>query len=173
TPYAPCMLCHWPFTPSKMTGRVHRWNHTWVYPSCLAGVEAEGLGHFHEVSDRARAHLARDVAPVDLHGDLGEAHPGGNLLVHQASGHELHDLLLALRQGREIGAHGGVRLILLASRAVASKRELHSVEHVLIAEWLGQEFEGAGLHRPDRHGDVAVCRDEDDRNPNARFRELG
>ena len=40
-----------------------------------------------------------------------------------------------------------------------------AVEKILIAEWLGQELDGAALHRLHRHRDVAVALacDEDDR----------
>ena len=40
----------------------------------------------------------------------------------------------------------------------------HRVEQFLVVERLGEEIDGAGLHRPHGHRDVAVAGDEDDRD---------
>ena len=39
------------------------------------------------------------------------------------------------------------------------------IEKILIPERLGQEIDGAGLHGPYAHRDVAMTSDEDDRHP--------
>src|SRR5262249_30052546 len=54
-------------------------------------------------------------------------------------------------------------LFIFPPRTITGKAELNGVEQVLIAERLGQKLNGASLHRLDRHRDVAVPCDEDDR----------
>jgi len=46
------------------------------------------------------------------------------------------------------------------------------IEQSPTVERLGQELEGAGLHRSHRHGDVAVTREKDDGDLKIRLGEL-
>ena len=46
------------------------------------------------------------------------------------------------------------------------------VEQILFAKWLRQKFDRAGLHGPDRHGNVAVPGEEDDRQRRVRIGKL-
>src|SRR5882672_1420069 len=57
-------------------------------------------------------------------------------------------------------------------RPVAIDRASNGVEQLLLAERLRQELDRAGLHRPHRHGDVAVAGEEDDRHLGVRLDEL-
>jgi hypothetical protein len=57
-------------------------------------------------------------------------------------------------------------------RAISSEALLYSVQQVLIAERLGQEFDRSPLYRLDGHWDIALSGDENDRNPNVCRREL-
>src|SRR5262249_49782122 len=49
-------------------------------------------------------------------------------------------------------------------RAIALEAKLNGIDEVLIAERFGQELDGATLHRLHRHRNVAVSRNENDRN---------
>src|SRR6516225_3471783 len=52
----------------------------------------------------------------------------------------------------------------LPSSAIASESGLDGLDEVLIPKRFGQELHGTTLHRLNGHGDVRVCRDEDDRH---------
>src|SRR4051794_40439072 len=52
----------------------------------------------------------------------------------------------------------------LASAAVALDSREDGVQQILIPKWLGEEIDGAGLHRLYRHRDIAMPGHEDDRN---------
>jgi hypothetical protein len=41
---------------------------------------------------------------------------------------------------------------------------VNGIQQILIAEWLGEEFNGARFLSAHRHGDIAVARDKNDRN---------
>jgi hypothetical protein len=57
-------------------------------------------------------------------------------------------------------SHG---FFLLAPGAMPLEAQLDRVEQVLVAQRLGHELDGTALHRLDRHRDIAVAGDEDDR----------
>ena len=63
-------------------------------------------------------------------------------------------------------------LFILAPSTIASEAHLDRVDQVLITEGLGQELNGAALHRLHRHRDVTVPRYEDNRDLDIRSREL-
>src|SRR5579871_1645022 len=52
--------------------------------------------------------------------------------------------------------------LLCSDGAITLEGLLNGVQQILIPEWFRQEFHGARLQRPDRHGNVAVRRDKDD-----------
>src|SRR5688572_14573287 len=76
----------------------------------------------------------------------------------------LHDLGLARRQQLESGAN----LVLLgapfAPLAVAIERLVNAIDEVLVAKRFLQEIDRARFHRRHRHRNVAMARDENDRN---------
>jgi hypothetical protein len=57
----------------------------------------------------------------------------------------------------------------LAPNAVALDCDLDRVEQLLLTQGLRQEFDGAQLHCPHGHGNVAAPADEYDRKPHARL----
>ena len=61
-----------------------------------------------------------------------------------------------------------VRFFFIAALSIAPERASNGVEHLLVAKWLGKEVDCSGLHGPDRHRNVAMGRNEDDRYHNAR-----
>ena len=75
------------------------------------------------------------------------AHPklGGNLLVHQSGRYQPDDFLLTGGQAIEEGAQFRDGNFSRSTLAVAFERDLNRVEKILIAERLGQEFDGAAF----------------------------
>jgi hypothetical protein len=53
--------------------------------------------------------------------------------------------------------------VFLTAQAVPSQTHVHGIQNVLVAERLREKFDGARLHRLHAHRDVAVSRDEHDR----------
>src|SRR5436305_849121 len=61
----------------------------------------------------------------------------------------------------------------LAPDPVSFECDPHCIEQVLSAERLGQKFDGTRPHRPDRHWDIAMTGNEDDRDIDVSGSELG
>src|SRR5262249_30332530 len=105
-------------------------------------------------------------------GRFGDADVSGDLLA-QATARDLdHDLALARGQRLEAFLERPEISFLLAARTIAREADLNGVEEILVAEWLGQELDGAALHRLHAHRNIAVPRDEDDRDIPVRRRQL-
>ncbi|MNN04850.1 hypothetical protein D3C81_1175890 [compost metagenome] len=104
---------------------------------------------------------------------LADADLARNLLVEQPGHGQRHDLGLARRQRLVVGAQ---RLHLphpQAPNPVFVERGGHRVEQVLVADRLGQEVLGAGLHRRHGHRNVAVAGHEDDGDVDAHLGQPG
>src|SRR5262249_8852666 len=110
---------------------------------------------------------------VDLDSNLAQPQFAGDLLVHQASSDEPHHLAFTLGQAVEACPHVRQALLVISPAAIALDRRGDRVQHVLIAEGLGQKIDGAGFHGLDRHGDIAVAGHEYDGNVDVRLGELG
>jgi hypothetical protein len=134
--------------------------------------ELQLVGHPRKIRQRLGLHLAHHLATVDPYGNLADADVAGNLLIHAA----LHDLThyLAFARGQRLEALSkrGQRRFFLASGTVTCKTELDRIEQVLIAERLRQKLDRSSLHGLNRHGNVAVPGDEDNRQMNVRGRKL-
>ena len=101
---------------------------------------------------------------MHLDRDLGYTDFGGYLFVQKTPGYLRHYLLLARRQCVELCPQFGYGLLACVIGAGPFKRDLYSVEKILVAKGFGQEFNCAGLHGLNRHGDVAMTGDENNRN---------
>src|SRR5712671_1320625 len=126
-------------------------------------VNAQGLGHAHELRQRRGVHFFHDMAAVNLNRNFAQTDFGGDLLVHQTGDDEGHDLPLARAERVEEAAQLGVCVIFLPRPTVPLERRRNRIQHVLVAERFLQEVDRARLHGPDGHRDVAVTGDEDDR----------
>src|SRR5882724_13051598 len=107
-------------------------------------------------------HLPHGLPAVDLHRHLAQVELGRDLLVRAPDDYERHDLALAIGQRRVALAQFGDEHRLLAPFPITLDRSVYGVEQFLVVEWLGEELDGARLHRPYAHRDVAVTGDEDD-----------
>src|SRR5439155_22760859 len=86
-----------------------------------------------------------------------------DLLVEETGDDPGHDIALARGEGRMAPAGLAALLALRAHRPIALDRASNRVEQLLLAEGLRQKLHGTGLHGPDRHRDIAVTGEEDDR----------
>src|SRR5215831_2076311 len=121
---------------------------------------------------RSRIHLSHDLATSCFYSDLADAEVVGDLLVEAAGYHQSHHLALTGGEGFKARAYRGGCLFVLPPCAISSEALLNGVQQVLIAERLGQELDRSIFYRPDRHRDVAVSGDDNDRDLNVRRREL-
>jgi hypothetical protein len=119
------------------------------------------IGYTHELRQGSGTHLPHDLTAMNLHRHLAQIELGGDLLVRLPVDDESHGLSLALSQGGvappQIGDESGVS----APFPIAPDRRLDRIEQVLILEGLGQEVDGASLHRPNAHPNVPMARDKD------------
>src|SRR5262249_2442368 len=109
---------------------------------------------------------------MDFYGDLADADVIRDLLVEATGHHQGHHLTLARGERFEARPQRGDCLFVLHPRVVSREAQLDRVQQVLIAERFGQELDSASLYRLDRHRDVAISGDKDDRNMNVCRREL-
>src|SRR3984885_16158034 len=130
------------------------------------------VGDSAEFGKRAGVHLPHRSATVDLHSCLGDADFAGNLFAEATLRDLNHDLALPGTERREALLEGGQSLFVLSPRTIPREAELNRVEQLLITERLRQELNGAALHRLHRHRNVAMPRDEDDRELHSRPGEL-
>src|SRR5262252_852670 len=134
--------------------------------------EVQLVSHAGQVRQRRCFHLSHDLATMHFYGDFADADVVGDLLVEATNHHQCHYLSLAWGKSLEACPQRGDHLFVLQPRAISPEAQLNRVQQVLIAERLGQELDRATLYRLDGDRDVAVSRDEDDRNVNVRRREL-
>ena len=132
----------------------------------------ELVGEADELRDAAGLHFPHDLAAMHLDGHLADPELAGDLLVEPPGDDQRHHLALARGQRLEAGAQFGQPHLAGAAGAVLFERRADRVEQILVAERLGQELDGAGLHRPHRHRDVAIAGDEDDRQLRLGLRQL-
>src|ERR1700759_580673 len=83
-----------------------------------------------------------------------------------------HDFTLPGTQRVKTSPEVGQSILFLAPNPIAREAKLNAVEEVLIPKGFCEELDRAPLHRLHRHGDVAVPRNEDDRQFPVRSREL-
>jgi hypothetical protein len=134
--------------------------------------QLELVGHAAEFGQRTGIHFPHRSTAMHLHRGFGDADIAGDLFA-ETTAHDLdHDLALSGAQRIETIPQGVQSLFILAPSAITREAELDGVEKLLIPEGLGQELDGAPLHRLHGHGDVAVARDEDDREFLVRRGEL-
>src|ERR1700722_3481952 len=138
----------------------------------LLGYQLELIRHPAERRQRTGLHLVHQTTAMHFHSRLGDADVAGNLLAEAAARDLNHDLAFPGAQRAKACLELGQCLLALPTRTIASEADLNGVEEVLIAKRLGQELDGAALHRLHRHRDIAVPGDEDNRELSVRRRQL-
>src|SRR5438477_12041271 len=109
---------------------------------------------------------------MDLHCDFRDTEIVGNLLTEAALHNLDHYLAFPWGERFEARPERTQGLFICAPSTIASEAELDRVDQILITERLGQELNGAALHRLHRHRDVAMPGYEDDRDLDIRSRQL-
>src|ERR1700751_5748005 len=87
-----------------------------------------------------------------------------NLLVKHPGNDQVHHLALPGAQCVVSLSQFSSVSLLFVDNAISSERSLNRIEQILLPEWFGQKLYRARLHRPDRHWNVCMCREEDDWN---------
>src|SRR5262249_39573988 len=106
--------------------------------------------------------LMHRPAAMHLHGGFGNSDIVGYLFAKAPARYLNHDFALPRAQRGETLPEIRQSFLTFASCTSARKAELNGIKEVLIAEWLGQELNGAPFHRLHRHWDVTMPCDEDD-----------
>src|SRR5271165_7038458 len=141
----------------------------------LAGAlydKLELVGHSGQVGQRGGLHLSHDLTPVNLHGDFADSQFARNLLVKPTGDNLGHHLPLPRGQCFKTRSQNRHRLLVIETSPVARQANLDCIEEILISEGLGQELDRAALHCLNRHGNVAMARNEDDRKIDAARNQL-
>src|SRR5262245_32075379 len=128
--------------------------------------------HAREIEHRGGFHLAHDLASVGFHRDLTDTDVAGNLLVEPPLQYLGHHFALTGSQCLETLPQRGQSPFSLVSRAIAFEAEVARVPQALVPARLGQELDRSSLHALNRHGNVAIRGNENDRHIDVRRREL-
>src|SRR5437867_3675988 len=167
--------CPWPPPPDLVMAR--RYPRATRPSSCLVGQveslsfgtgscsvlrrETELSGHPDQPRDRGGLHLLHDVPAVELDRPLGRLQLARDLLVQAPCDHESHDLPLACGEPRVALTQPVNFAPYPLRRAIALDRGPDRGEQLPRAGRLGQELDGAFLHRAYGHRNAAASRDED------------
>src|SRR5262245_32548875 len=101
---------------------------------------------------------------MGLHRYFADAELAADLLIHHARSYQHHDLALAAAE-RAIAVSQRLCLHLMAQSDLATgERAFYGTQQSILAQWLGQEFDGARFHGPYSHRDIAMASDKDDRH---------
>src|SRR5262249_7634246 len=123
--------------------------------------DAESRREVHQFGHGPRLHLRHHVPALLLDGRFGSAQLAGDLLVEETGDDPCQHIALSWGERSVPAPKLRALLTLHTDRPVALDSASNGVEHLLLAERLRQELDGARFHSPDRHGDVAVTGDED------------
>src|SRR5262249_6161495 len=134
--------------------------------------DAEPRSEMHQLGHGASLHLRHHVSALFFDGRFAGAELAGDLLVEQTGDDACQHIALSWGKRSVPAAKLRAVLAFYADRPVALDTTSNGVEQLLLAEWVRQEFDRARFHGPDRHGNVAVAGDEDDRQLRVRLDEL-
>src|ERR1700737_732859 len=101
---------------------------------------------------------------MDFYGGLAGIHFRCDLLVETAGDDQRKYLTFAWSQRSQAALEFGDLGLRQTSNAVFFQRHLNGIEQILVVERFNKEFHGSSLHGFDAHRDVAVRRDEENRN---------
>src|SRR5208283_4907616 len=111
----------------------------------------ELLDHSYQVDEGFRVHLLHRPAALDLHGTFRSAELTGNLFIEHARGEHRDHLLLARSQRVEALLKFRYFFLLFTSGPILLQCDTNSVQEVLIADRLGEEFDRPSLHGANTH----------------------
>src|SRR5262249_19554572 len=127
------------------------------------GQETDLLRHGDELGHGFRAHLLHHPAAMDFDRLLGRAELHRDLLVQLPGDDEREDFALSRRERADAPLELAVLSDFRVALATPDQRAADRVEQLAIVARLLEEVEGASLHRPHAHRNVAIAGEEDDR----------
>jgi hypothetical protein len=130
--------------------------------SCCHGDDAGDLGYADEVRDGVDTHLFHDATAVDFDRLFRGSEIGGNLFVEEAGNDAFQDFEFARSESVQPRTSGGMFGSSLAHFEGAMEGSLDRAEQLFVFDGLGEEIDGAGFHRRDTHGYVAMAGEKDD-----------
>ena len=102
-----------------------------------------------ELGQRTSPHLLHRPATMHLHRGFGDADIKCNLFAETPTCNLDHDLPFPWAKGCEALPELRQSPFIFPPGAITRQAQLNGVKEILIAEWLGQELNGAALHRLD------------------------
>src|SRR5258706_2380804 len=111
------------------------------------------------------------MSTVRLHRRNADSDIRSDLLVETTRQHQFKHLAFALRQPAEVRSSFRDGVFVVAVGTVLTDRQLDRVQQLLITDRLGEELNRSGLHGPNRHRDIRVAADENNRQVNIRLDE--
>src|SRR4029077_2101590 len=104
------------------------------------------------------------LTAVSLDRYLADAEFEGDLFVQEAADHPGHDFLFSATERRVMVLQGLQVCLKTQCGFAALKGQSDRVQQHGLIEWFRQEFDSSRLHGLDRHGHVAMTRDENYRD---------
>src|SRR6202030_417947 len=129
--------------------------------------ESQVLGHADQISQRFRQHFVHDVTAMKLDSFLSGSQFRGDLFIEHSRNDTRRHFALTRRKKYVTRTQPRQLSLQVARSAIAPNRLLDGVEQILLAKRLGKKPDRTGFHRLQRHRDITVTRNEDDRNLNA------
>src|SRR2546425_1272829 len=134
----------------------------WGWPTPGRG-NSEARGAPDQIGQRPGLHLLHHVPTLFLDGGFAGSQLPGDLLVEQTGDGGGHHVPLARSQRVIPATKLGELQPLRARHAIARDRVANGIEQVLLPKRLREKLDCTGLHGSNRHGNVAVPGEEDDR----------
>ena len=123
-------------------------------PSLLTGID--------EIGHRGYAEFLHDAPAMDLDRMFGDTQVVGDLLVAGSRNHAAQHLFFSRCEGVDPRAQCLGFEAIDPGSSMSQQGLAHSRQQDILVHGLRQEVERTLLHRPDRHGDVAVSGEKDD-----------
>src|SRR5207244_13514412 len=146
--------------------------YTTLFRSTPGRGNSEARGAPDQIGQRPGLHLLHHMPTLFLDGGFAGSQLPGDLLVEQTGDGGGHHVPLATGQRLIPATKLGKLQPLRACHAITIDRVADGVEQVLLAKRLREKLDCAGLHGPDRHGDITVPGEEDDRQRRVRVGKL-
>src|SRR5437879_13057490 len=133
---------------------------------------SEARGAPDQIGQRPGLHLLHHVPTLFLDGGFAGSQLPGGLLVQQTGDGGAHHVPLARGQQVIPATKLGELQPLRARHAITIDRLADGIEEVLLAKRLREKLDRAGFPGPDRHGDITVPGEKDDRQRRVRVGEF-
>ena len=114
------------------------------------------VSHPHQIYQRFGFHLMHEVSAMNFYRKLADSKFGGDLFVQTAFNDFKHDLTFARRQQRKSSSDFQQDRLCLSPHPILVNSNMNCVYQILMTKRLRQKIDRASLDGPNRHQDVAV-----------------